>query len=156
MRRMVRVGDTLTLPSGTSCTSPPLRILGDHGELIKSALCGAYDASGQPEQVHREAWEHYTGDKSVPLLLVLHDAVALAFALNRVGPTDCQPRPPESDRARVGRHSGARRMRLQLSVLESDGSPVCCCSAEPGSVSEDHRLDVSSISRSTHEPLRRP
>jgi hypothetical protein len=110
-----------------------------------------------PEQVHREAWQHYTGDKSVPLLLVERDAVALAVALNRVGPTDSSTSPGRSPIVRASDdHSGAKRMKLQFSVLESDGCPVCCCSAEPGSVSGDHSRDVSAISRSTHEPLRQP
>jgi len=98
---MVRVGDTLTLPSGhivyIAAASDPRRPWRAHQV---GALWGVR-RERPPEQVHREAWEHYTGDKSVPLLLVLHDAVALAFALNRVGPTDLSTSPSRSPTARA-------------------------------------------------------
>lgn len=88
MTSNVRVGDTLALPSGEvvyiATAADPARPWRAH------QMGGLWGIRREqpPGQVHREAWQHYTGDKAIPLLLVEGDAVAFANGLNRVRPTN--------------------------------------------------------------------
>jgi hypothetical protein len=95
--RRLRVGDTLTLPSGEvvsiTTAADPARPWRAH-EV--SVLWGVRREQ-PPGQVHREPWQHYHGDKPGPLLLAQRDAFALAYALNVVAP---KPGPAEPGRVR--------------------------------------------------------
>ena len=86
--RRLRVGDTVALPSGEVVY---IAAAADSARPWRAHRVGALwgvRREQPPAQVHREPWHHYTGDKSVPLFLVERDALALAYALNFVGPGD--------------------------------------------------------------------
>jgi hypothetical protein len=87
MVNKVRVGDKLTLPSGevvhVSMAADPARPWRPH----KVGTSWGLRREQPPGQVHREIWLYYTGDQPLPLRLDERDAAALAFELNRVGPT---------------------------------------------------------------------
>ena len=82
----IRVGDRLTLPSGKIVTlsSPadPQRPWRAHG----MGTMWTVRREHTPDHVHREAWQYYAGEDTLPLWLTESDAVFLAFDLNRVYP----------------------------------------------------------------------
>ena len=83
-RSRLRVGDTLTLPSGAKVyivmSADPRRPWRAHQVGNKWGV----RREAPPTQVHRQAWQYYTDDKGVTLSLGESDATALALALNRV------------------------------------------------------------------------
>lgn len=86
MPAKLRVGDSATLPSGRvvciTLPADPRRPWRAHQVGDRWGVRREESAS----LVHQHAWQVWTEDEAAPLRLDEADAVALAFALNRVTP----------------------------------------------------------------------